>query len=175
MTPTNDQHPLSMFQASIPVYIHMLSNLLAILHKASAYAEAKKIDPAVLIGSRLYPDMFPLVQQIQIAGDTAKGSAARLAGVDAPRYEDDEKTFPELYERLQKTIYFLRTFTPEQFDGAENRTITLQQRGETTTSQGLPYLLYFALPNVYFHVTTAYNILRHNGLEIGKQDFLGKA
>ena len=166
---------MSMYQASVPTYIHMLSNLLAILNKAAAYVEAKKIDPAVLIGSRLYPDMLPLGRQIQIAGDGAKGSAARLAGLEAPKYEDDEKTFPELCERLQKTINFLQTFTPDQIDGSENRTITLTRGSQSTTFLGLPYLLHHALPNFYFHVTTAYNILRHNGLEIGKRDFLGKA
>jgi len=164
-----------MYQASVPVYTQMLRNLSAILNKAGAYAEAKKIDPAVLIGSRLYPDMFPLGRQIQIAGDGAKGSAARLAGIEAPKYEDDEKTFPELCERLQKTIDYLQTFTPEQIDGSENRTITLTRGSQSTTFLGLPYLLHHALPNFYFHVTTAYNILRHNGLEIGKRDFLGKA
>ena len=165
---------MSMYQASVPTYIHMLSNLLAILNKAAAYVEAKKIDPAVLIGSRLYPDMLALAQQVQIAGDNAKGSAARLAGVEAPRYEDNEKTFPELCERLQKTIDFLKTLTPEQIDGSENHTITLKRNSGDTTFQGLPYLLHYALPNFYFHVTTAYDILRHNGLEIGKRDFLGK-
>ena len=170
-----DTLKMSMFQASVPVYTQMLSNLSAILNKAGAYVEAKKIDPAVLIGSRLYPDMFPLGRQIQIAGDGAKGSAARLAGIEAPKYEDDEKTFPELCERLQKTIDFLQTFTPEQIDGSENRTITLTRGSQSTTFLGLPYLLHHALPNFYFHVTTAYNILRHNGLEIGKRDFLGKA
>ena len=166
---------MSMYQASVPTYTHMLSNLSAILNKAGAYVEAKKIDPAVLIGSRLYPDMLPLGRQVQIAGDGAKGSAARLAGLEAPKYEDDEKTFPELCERLQKTINFLQTFTPDQIDGSENRTITLMRGSQSTTFLGLPYLLHHALPNFYFHVTTAYNILRHNGLEIGKRDFLGKA
>ena len=166
---------MSMYQASVPVYTHMLSNLSTILNKAGAYVEAKKIDPAVLIGSRLYPDMLPLARQIQIAGDGAKGSAARLAGLEAPKYEDDEKTFPELCERLQKTIDYLQTFTPGQIDGSENRTITLTRGSQSTTFLGLPYLLHHALPNFYFHVTTAYNILRHNGLEIGKRDFLGKA
>ena len=170
-----DTLTMSMYQASVPVYTHMLSNLSAIINKADAYVEGKKIDPAVLIGSRLYPDMLPLARQIQIAGDGAKGSAARLAGLEAPKYEDDEKTFPELCERLQKTIDFLQTFTPDQIDGSENRTITLMRGSHSTTFLGLPYLLHHALPNFYFHVTTAYNILRHNGLEIGKRDFLGKA
>ena len=170
-----DTLTMSMYQASVPVYTHMLSNLSAIINKADAYVEGKKIDPAVLIGSRLYPDMLPLGRQIQIAGDTAKGSAARLAGIEVPKYEDNEKTFPELRERLQKTIDFLQTFTPDQIDGSENRTITLMRGSQSTTFLGLPYLAHHALPNFYFHVTTAYNILRHNGVEIGKRDFLGKA
>lgn len=165
---------ISMYQASVPVYIRMLTNLAAVLEKGAAHAEAKKIDPSVLIGSRLYPDMFPLSRQVQIATDNAKGPAARLAGVDVPKYEDNEKTFPELRGRIEKTIEFLRTLKPEQIDGAEERTITLQVRGNTLTFNGLPYLLNFAMPNFYFHVTTAYDILRHNGVELGKQDYLGK-
>lgn len=165
---------ISMYQASVPVYIRMLTNLAAVLEKGAAHAEAKKIDPSVLIGSRLYPDMFPLSRQVQVATDNAKGPAARLAGVDVPKYEDNEKTFPELRGRIEKTIEFLRTLKPEQIDGAEERTITLQVRGNTLTFNGLPYLLNFAMPNFYFHVTTAYDILRHNGVELGKQDYLGK-
>lgn len=165
---------ISMYQASVPVYIRMLTNLAAVLEKGAAHAEAKKIDPSVLIGSRLYPDMFPLSRQVQIATDNAKGPAARLAGVDVPKYEDNEKTFPELRGRIEKTIEFLRALRPEQIDGAEERTINLQVRGNTLTFNGLPYLLNFAMPNFYFHVTTAYDILRHNGVELGKQDYLGK-
>ncbi len=166
---------ISMYQASVPVYIRMLTNLAAVLEKGAAHAEAKKIDPSVLIGSRLYPDMFPLSRQVQIATDNAKGPAARLAGVDVPKYEDNEKTFPELRGRIEKTIEFLRTLKPEQIDGSEERTITLQLRGNTQTFNGLPYLLNFAMPNFYFHVTTAYDILRHNGVELGKSDYLGKS
>ncbi len=166
---------ISMYQASVPVYIRMLTNLAAVLEKGAAHAEAKKIDPSVLIGSRLYPDMFPLSRQVQIATDNAKGPAARLAGVDVPKYEDNEKTFPELRGRIEKTIEFLRTLKPEQIDGSEERTITLQLRGNTQTFKGLPYLLNLAMPNFYFHVTTAYDILRHNGVELGKSDYLGKS
>ncbi len=166
---------ISMYQASVPVYSRMLTNLAAVLEKAAAQAEAKKIDPTVLINSRLYPDMFPLVRQVQVAADNAKGPAARLAGLEPPKYEDNEKTFPELRERIQKTINYLKVIKPEQIDGSEERTITLQVRGNTVTFQGMPYLLNFALPNFFFHVTTAYDILRHNGVEIGKQDYLGRA
>lgn len=166
---------ISMYQASVPVFIRMLNNLAAVLGKGEAYAEAKKIDPTVLTGSRLYPDMFPLSRQVQIATDNAKGPAARLAGVEVPKFEDNEKTFAELRARIQKTVEFLQTLKPEQIDGSEDRTITLPMRTKTLTFQGMPYLLNFALPNFYFHVTTAYDILRHNGVEIGKQDFLGSS
>ncbi|HLQ25494.1 MAG TPA: DUF1993 domain-containing protein [Acidiferrobacterales bacterium] len=166
---------ISMYQASVPTFIRMLNNLAAILEKGAAHAETKKIDPAVLVNSRLYPDMLPLAQQIQIASDGAKGSTARLAGLDAPKFEDNEKTFPELIARTQKTISYLNTLKPEQIDGSEERTITLQMRSGTQTFQGMPYLLNVALPNFYFHVTTAYDILRHCGVELGKRDFLGKS
>ncbi len=165
---------ISMYQASVPVFIRMLNNLVAILEKAAAYAEARKIEPAALLASRLYPDMFPLARQVQIASDTAKGGAARLAGMEPPVYEDKETTFPELIERLHKTIAYLNSFKPGQIDGSENREITLKVRNDTLTLDGLTFLLNRALPNLYFHVTTAYDILRHNGLEIGKKDYLGK-
>lgn len=153
----------------------MLTNLAAILDKAAAHAEAKKIDPTVLVNSRLYPDMLPLVKQVQIASDHAKGAAARLAGLESPKFEDNEATFPELGARIQKTISYLNTLKPEQIDGSEERTITLPLRTRTLTFQGMPYLLNFALPNFYFHVTTAYDIFRHNGVELGKKDFIGSA
>ena len=164
---------ISMYEASIPVFIRMSKNLAAIVAKAAAHAEAKKIDPAVLINSRLYPDMFPLVRQIQIASDAAKGCAARLAGLEPPKFEDNEATFPELLTRIDKTVAYLETLKPEQIDGSEQRTITLQIRNRTVTFLGMPYLLNFALPHFYFHVTTTYDILRHCGVEIGKQDFIG--
>ncbi|MFL6652302.1 MAG: DUF1993 family protein [Sulfurifustaceae bacterium] len=166
---------ISMYQASVPVFVRGLTNLAAILDKAAAHAEARKIDPSVLINARLYPDMFPLSRQVQIATDNAKGPAARLAGVEVPKYEDNEKTFPELRARVQKTIDFLKTFKPEQIDGSEERTITLPLRSNSVTFQGMQYLLAFALPQFFFHVTTAYGILRHNGIEIGKQDYLGRS
>lgn len=165
---------ISMYQASVPVFIRTLNNLVGILEKGTKYAETKKIDPSVLVNSRLSPDMFPLVKQVQIASDIAKRGAAQLAGVEAPKFEDNETTFPELIDRIQKTISYLDTFKSEQIDGSEERTITLQMRDNTLSFQGMPFLLYFVLPNVYFHVTTAYDILRHCGVEVGKQDFLGK-
>ena len=164
---------ISMYEASIPVFIRMSKNLAAILAKGAAYAEAKKIDPTVLINSRLYPDMFPLVRQVQIASDAAKGCGARLAGLEPPKFEDNEATFPELLTRIDKTIAYLETLKPEQINGSEQKTITLQIRKNTLTFLGMPFLLNFALPNFYFHVTTAYDILRHCGVEIGKQDFIG--
>jgi len=165
---------ISMYQASVPVFIRMLNNLIAILEKAVAHAEAKKIAPAVLLSSRLYPDMFPLSRQIQIASDTAKGGAARLAGMEPPSYEDKETTFPELIERLRKTVAFLNTLKPEQIDGSEKKKVTLKVRDEMMTFEGLTFLLNRVLPNLYFHISTAYAILRHSGVEIGKKDYLGK-
>ena len=164
---------ISMYEASIPVFIRMSKNLAAILAKGAAYAEAKKIEPTVLINSRLYPDMFSLVRQVQIASDAAKGCGARLAGLEPPKFEDNEATFPELLTRIDKTIAYLETLKPEQINGSEQKTITLQIRKNTLTFSGMPFLLNFALPNFYFHVTTAYDILRHCGVEIGKQDFIG--
>lgn len=165
---------ISMYLASVPPMLRALANLRAILEKAAAHAEAKKIAPAVLVNARLYPDMFPLSRQVQIASDNAKGAASRLAGMEPPKYEDNESTFAELVARLDKTIAFLETFKPEQIDGSEDKTITLPMHDRTVTFKGMPYLLDYVLPNIYFHVTTAYAILRHNGVEIGKQDFLGK-
>ncbi|MEI7574261.1 MAG: hypothetical protein RLZZ541_1244 [Pseudomonadota bacterium] len=165
---------ISMYQASVPAMIKTLSNLRNLLEKASTHAEAKKIDPSVLVNARLYPDMFPLSRQVQIATDMAKGAASRLAGQEVPSYEDNEATFPELIARLDKTIALLATFKPGDIDGSEDRTITLPMRDRTLTFKGLPYLIDYVLPNVYFHTTTAFAILRHNGVEIGKKDFLGK-
>ena len=166
---------ISMYQASVPVFIRVLDNLAAILEKTAAHAEARKIDPAVLLASRLYPDMFPLVKQVQIASDAAKGGAARLAQMEPPAYEDNEATLADLVARLRKTVAYLRTIGAEQIDGSEDRTVTWKTRTATKTMQGMPYLLNHVLPNLYFHVTTAYAILRHNGVEIGKGDFLGRA
>ena len=165
---------LSMYQASVPVFLRGLENLSAILAKAAAHAEAKKIDPAVFITARLAPDMLALARQVQIASDSAKGCAARLAGVEVPSYPDTESTFPELHERVAKTIAFLKGLTAAQIDGSEERVVTLKQRGEDVRYRCQDYLLKLALPNFFFHVTTAYDILRHNGVEIGKGDYLGK-
>lgn len=165
---------LSMYQASVPVFIRALTNLSAILKKGDAYAQAKKVEPAVLVNARLFPDMFALVRQVQIASDTAKGCAARLAGQEPPSFADQEQTFAELYARLDKTIAFLKTLKPAQIDGSEERAIELKMRDRTVHTKGREYLLERALPNLFFHVTTAYGILRHNGVEIGKKDFLGE-
>ena len=166
---------ISMYQASIPILIRTLNNLVGVLKKGEAHASAKNIEPTVLIDSRLYPDMFPLAKQVQIASDVSRRSAARLAGLEAPSMEDTETTFPELIDRLQKTIAYLETFTAEQIDGTEEKDVTIPMGGgETITMQGWPYLSFFVIPNVYFHVTTAYDILRHNGVEIGKRDYLGQ-
>lgn len=164
---------LSMYQASLPVFIKTLGNLSAILDKAAQYAEEKKIDPAVLVNARLAPDMFPLARQIQIATDGVKGCAARLAGVEVPSYPDTEASFAELQARIKKTADFLATFKPEQIDGSEDRDVSLKVGGNNLTFKGQAYLLGFVIPNFFFHVTTAYAILRHNGLGIGKKDFLG--
>jgi len=164
---------LSMFEASAPRFAHMLGNLDAILAKAEAYAAAKKIDPAVLLSARLFPDMFPFVKQVQIATDHAKGAVARLAGVEVPRFDDAEHSFEELRARVAKTIAFVESFSPGQIDGSEERQIALKVGGQDMTFKGMPYLLGFAIPNFHFHLVTAYNILRHNGLEIGKRDFIG--
>jgi hypothetical protein len=165
---------ISMYEACVPPLTRTLNNLAAILEKGAAHAEAKKIDPAVLVSSRLYPDMFPLSRQVQIASDGAKGGASRLAGVEAPKYEDNETSFADLVARCRKTVDYLATLKPEQFEGSEDRTVTWTVRAGTRSMQGMPYLLTHVNPNFYFHVTTAYDILRHNGIEIGKVDFLGK-
>jgi hypothetical protein len=167
--------PLSMYQASVPVFIRMLNNLSAILDKAAAHAEAKKISPPVFLSARLSPDMLPFTFQVQTATDHAKGCTARLAGIEAPSFPDTEASFPELKERIAKTITFLKSVKPEQIDGSEERPIHLKLRTREIHFTGQPYLLSFALPNFFFHVTTAYAILRHNGVELGKLDFIGGA
>jgi uncharacterized protein len=165
---------ISMYQASVPPIIRSLHNLITILDKGAAHAEAKKIDSTVLINSRLYPDMLPLSKQVQIASDVTRRGAARLAGLEAPAMADNETTFPALIDRIKNTIAYLETFTPAQIDGSEDKTIILPMGKESITMAGMPYLIVFILPNLYFHVTTAYNILRHSGVELGKMDFLGK-
>jgi hypothetical protein len=164
---------ISMYQASVPRFANTLRNLSAILDKAQAHAEAKKIEPVVFTQSRLALDMFPLSRQVQIACDSAKGALARLAGVEIPKHEDTEQTFAELKARIAKTLDFAESLKPAQIDGSEDREVVLKLRGQDVKFNGLQYLLGFAYPNFYFHVTTAYNILRHNGVEIGKRDYLG--
>jgi uncharacterized protein len=165
---------ISMYEASVPQLMRSLNNLSTILEKGAAHAEANKIDPVVLLNSRLYPDMLPLAKQVQIASDIARRGVARLAGLDAPKIEDNEVSFAELIDRLKQVTAYLAEFNSAQIDGSEARSITLPVGKETMNFEGLPYLLYFILPNVYFHVTTAYAILRHSGVEIGKKDYLGK-
>ena len=164
---------LSMYQASVPVFLKGLANLKAILEKAAAHAQAHKIDDTVLVTARLYPNMLPLSKQVQIASDFARGTSARLAGAEPPAMEDNEKTLADLIARVQKTIDFVTPFTAAQIDGSEARAITRPVRGQPKTFTGINYLLQYALPNFYFHTATAYAILRHNGVEIGKPDFLG--
>ena len=162
-----------MYSMSVPVFARMLRNLDGVLDKGAAYAVARKVDPAVLVNARLFPDMFPLAAQVRIAGDFAKGAVARLTGNEPPKYEDNEATFDDLKARIAKTIAYVEGFKPEQFEGTETRTISLKMRGEDRTFDGLTYLANIVLPNFYFHVTTAYDILRHNGVELGKRDFVG--
>ncbi len=164
---------LSMYQASVPRFANILSNLSSILDKAQAHIDARKIDPATLTTYRLFPDMLPFTKQVQIACDTAKGAVARLAGIENPVHEDNEKTLPELKARIAKTLAFIQSVSPAQIDGTEDKDIVIR-RGETETHyKGMQFLLGSAIPNIYFHVTAAYNILRHNGVEIGKRDYLG--
>ncbi|XGB43619.1 MAG: DUF1993 domain-containing protein [Nodosilinea sp. LVE1205-7] len=166
---------ISMYQATVPPLLRAVGNLSSILEKASAHGESRGIDPQVLLQSRLYPDMFPLVRQVQIASDLTRRGTARLAGVDAPPLADTETSFPELIHRLQTTIAYLESFKPEQIDGTEDKEFTVPVGGgHSITMRGWPFLSYFLLPNVFFHVTTAYAILRHNGVELGKRDFLGQ-
>ncbi len=164
---------ITMYHASAPRFVNTLKNLSAILDKAQAHADAKKIDPTVLTSFRLYPDMLPMSRQVQIATDTAKAAVARLAGIEIPKYEDTEKTFTELKARIAKTIEFIDSVKPSQIDGAEDKEITMKLGGNDLKLSGMQYLLGHAHPNFYFHVTTAYDILRHNGVELGKRDYLG--
>jgi len=162
-----------MYTLSAPVFVRMLRNLETVLDKGAAYATARKIDPAVLVNARLFPDMFPLSAQVRIAGDFAKGAVARLTGNEPPKYEDNEATFDDLKARIAKTIAYVESFKPEQFVDAAARTVTMKMRGEDKSFDGTTYLANIVLPNFYFHITTAYDILRHNGVELGKRDFIG--
>jgi uncharacterized protein len=165
--------PLSMFDSSVPIFVKTLSNLKAILEKGAAHAKAKKIEEMVLLGARLFPDMFPLASQVQIATDMARGGAARLAGGEPPKFEDNEKTFAELVARVDRTLAYVKSLSKAQFDGGETRPITRPVRGQPHTFTGTNYLQQFILPNLYFHTTTTYAILRHNGVELGKADYIG--
>jgi hypothetical protein len=165
---------ISMYDAAVKTGVRMMTNLAVLLEKAAQHAEARKIDPAVFVGARLAPDMFPLARQVQIASDTAKIGAARLAGAEAPAWKDDEQTLPELVDRARRTARYLETLQPGQFEGAEDRVVRWKSRSTEREMAGLPYLLHQMLPNVHFHCTTAYAILRHNGVELGKMDYLGR-
>lgn len=164
---------ISMYQASVPRFVHMLGNLSALLDKAQAHVDAKKLDETALTGFRLYPDMLPMARQVMIVTDTAKGCAARLAGVTPPVYEDTEKTLAELKARIAKTVAYLQTFQPAQIDGTEDKEIVIKRGDKETRYGGQQFMLGHAVPNFYFHVTTTYAILRHNGVDIGKKDYLG--
>jgi uncharacterized protein len=164
---------LSMYTASVPVFVQYLTALSNVLTKAEEHCAAKKIEPSVLVGARLYPDMFALARQVQIATDHVKGSLARLAGVEVPSYADTEATFAELQARVAKTLDYAQSFKPEQLEGSDVKKIVLDIRGNKFEFDGNTYLSTWALPNFFFHLTTAYAILRHNGVEVGKRDFMG--
>ncbi len=165
---------LSMYQAAMPTFLQMLGSLSGVLTKADSFAAERKIEPAVLLGYRLAPDMWPLTRQVQAAGDFAKNTAARLAGQEPPKWEDNETSFPELQARIARTVAFVNGFTAAQIDGSETRAISIPLGGKPATFTGQDYLLRFALPNFYFHCATAYDLLRHAGMPLGKRDFLGK-
>jgi hypothetical protein len=165
---------ISMYQASVPVFVRMLTNLTACLDKAEEHAKAKGFDSAVLVASRLAPDMLPLVKQVQIACDSVKFGAARLSGGKAPSMEDNETTIAELKARIAKTIDYIQSVAASEIDGSEEREIQVPTRAEPIKMSGQSYLLNFVLPNFYFHVTTTYALLRHNGVDLGKRDYLGR-
>ena len=165
--------PLSMYQASVPTFVQILTALSGVLDKAQACATTKKFDPAILLSARLAPSMFPMSRQVQIACDFAKGATARLAGAEVPSWPDHEKTIAELQERIKKTTDFVQSFKAAQIDGSEEREVKVSVAGQPVLFKGQPYLLQFVLPNFYFHATIAYAILRHNGVELGKRDFVG--
>ncbi|MBX3605027.1 MAG: DUF1993 domain-containing protein [Piscinibacter sp.] len=164
---------ISMYSASVPVFNRALGNLLNWLDKAEAYAQAKKFDPSVYLSARLAPDMLPFTKQIQIACDAAKFGVARLAGVDAPKNEDNETSLAELRERVRKTLDFINSVPAGKLDGSDTRDLVLPRRDGPVTLNGEFFLKHYALPNFFFHVTTAYALLRHNGVDLGKSDYLG--
>jgi uncharacterized protein len=165
---------MSFYEASVPAYLQILNSLTGILTKAEAHCAAKKIEPEVLLGARLYPDMLPLSKQVQFVSDFAMKGCARLTGSEVPSTPDTEKTFEELKQRLAKAIDYVKAFKPTQFDGGETREVTFPSGPDkTTTLTGQQFLSHFSLPNFHFHAATAHGILRHNGVEIGKRDFMG--
>lgn len=164
---------LTMYSSSVPVFLHFLKNLSNILKKGADYAAEKKIDDKVLTSARLFPDMFPLTRQVQIACDVAKGCGARLAGMEVPKYEDNEVTFAELQARIEKTVNFLQSIPEASVNGSEQKQIKLQAGPRELEFIGENFLRNWALPNIYFHITTTYNLLRHNGVPVGKMDYLG--
>ena len=163
------------YEASVPVLTHFLKGLSAILKKAEAHCEARKIDPDAILLARLFPDMFNFTRQVQLVTDFAKGAGARLAGIAVPSFADEEKTFAELQARIAKTIDFLGNLRKEQFAEAATRTVTIKVAGSDMSFPGGEYFMGYAIPNFYFHLATAYNILRHNGIELGKRDFMGRS
>lgn len=165
---------LSMYHASVPQFIHMLGNLKHLLEKGLAHTKSHHINETILVNDRLFPDMYPLSKQVQIACDMAKGCGARLANVEAPKFEDSETTFTELVLRVEKTIIFLKTLSDSQINGTEEKPIQFNIKEHVFNFKGIDYVFNWAIPNVYFHITTTYNILRHNGVALGKSDFLGK-
>jgi len=166
---------LSMYQASVPVFLRALSNLTHVLKKGEAHAKSKDVSQEVLLQTRLIPDMLPLVRQVQIVTDMAKNGTARLAGVDPLKFEDTETSLEQLHARIERAVDYIKSFKPEQIDGSEGRTVTIKTRNGEQQFEGQAYLLHFVLPNLFFHCTTAYNILRVSGAELGKMDFMGKA
>lgn len=163
----------SMYSASVPVFKQILTSLAAIIDKAEAHAAEKKIEPAALLQARLFPDMFPFTRQVQVAADFAKGAAARLAGAEVPKYEDDEQSFADLKERIAKTVAFIDSLPQDAVEASAQRDITTGSGEKAKQWKGQVYLVHYALPHFFFHATTAYDILRHNGVEMGKKDFVG--
>ncbi|MBN8946870.1 DUF1993 domain-containing protein [Rhodanobacter sp. UC4450_H17] len=166
---------LSMYQASVPVFVRALGNLNHVLQKGEQHAKSKNVSDEVLLQVRLIPDMLPLIKQIQIACDMATRGAARLAGVEPKSFEDNETTLPQAYDRIARAIDYVKSFSAEQIDGSETRTIVMKTRAGEVTLEGQAYLFGFTIPNLFFHCTTAYNILREAGTDIGKKDFIGEA
>lgn len=164
---------ISMYQLSVPIFVRHLNGLTTCLKKAQALYAEKKCDESSLLGYRLYPDMFNFTRQVQIATDYARNCAALLAGLEAPKYEENESSFAGLIARVERTVAYLNSIKPEQIDGSEGKTVTVKLRDREATYTGLDLVLNRSIPNFYFHTTTAYGILRHNGVEIGKKDFMG--